>query len=171
MNAKAIFGCGLGIVTLFALGACSTEQKKELGLMKKAPDEFAVVTRAPLSQPPEYTLRPPRPGAGRPNEAPTVERARQTVFGVEDVRPEERSEPTPEFLEKIGVNEADRGIRERLEDENKTYVEENKPVAEKLLFWRNDDEIQGDILDPKEEMERMQQEGDSVPATDELSSE
>ena len=33
------------------------------------PDEFAVVTRAPLSLPPDYGLRPPRPGAARPNEA------------------------------------------------------------------------------------------------------
>ena len=32
------------------------------------PDEFTVVTRAPLSMPPDFTLRPPQPGAARPVE-------------------------------------------------------------------------------------------------------
>jgi len=31
-------------------------------------DEFAVVTKAPLIMPPDYNLRPPRPGAARPQE-------------------------------------------------------------------------------------------------------
>jgi len=42
-------------------GACSS-LKDNLGLEKKAPDEFAVVRNAPLSLPPDYNLRPPKPG-------------------------------------------------------------------------------------------------------------
>lgn len=39
------------------LGACSG-MKKTLGIEKEAPDEFMVMSRAPLSLPPEYNLRP-----------------------------------------------------------------------------------------------------------------
>ena len=35
---------------------------------RSGPDEFGVVSRAPLSQPPDFSLRPPRAGAKRPNE-------------------------------------------------------------------------------------------------------
>ncbi len=66
------------------LGACSQEAKEDLGLAKVAPDEFSVITRAPLSVPPDYTLRPPRPGTSRPMEISTRADARQTVFGVND---------------------------------------------------------------------------------------
>ncbi|MDY4841574.1 MAG: DUF3035 domain-containing protein [Alphaproteobacteria bacterium] len=46
----AVLVCG-------ALTACSAT-KESLGLSKKAPDEFMVSTRAPLSLPPEYNLLP-----------------------------------------------------------------------------------------------------------------
>ena len=46
---------------VLSLSACGGTKEK-LGLTKKAPDEFAVVRRAPLSMPPDYTLRPPTPG-------------------------------------------------------------------------------------------------------------
>lgn len=39
------------------LGACGSV-KKTLGIEKEAPDEFMVMSRAPLSLPPEYDLRP-----------------------------------------------------------------------------------------------------------------
>jgi hypothetical protein len=144
----------LGFVAVIALSACSQDQKEQLGLVKTAPDEFTVVTRAPLSVPPEYSIRPPRPGVARPMETSTREQAKQTLFGVEDVNANQGSQGNPEFLEKVGVSDADPTIRERLTDENRTYVQENKPVAEKLMFW-DDSVVQDDILDPKEELERI----------------
>jgi len=68
------------IATLgLSLQGCS-DPKKALGLGKRSPDEFAVVTRAPLSLPPEYALRPPQPGAQRPQELSPVDAARQSLF-------------------------------------------------------------------------------------------
>jgi hypothetical protein len=52
-----------------------------LGLGKNTPDEFAVVTRAPLSLPPTYDLRPPLPGAPRPQEQRSSDAARQALLG------------------------------------------------------------------------------------------
>ncbi|MBM3559287.1 MAG: DUF3035 domain-containing protein, partial [Alphaproteobacteria bacterium] len=53
----------LAAVLALAVGGCGEDTKRSLGLSKPAPDEFSVVSRAPLSLPPNYTLRPPRPGA------------------------------------------------------------------------------------------------------------
>ena len=65
-----------------AMGACGNI-RGQLGLDKQPPDEFRIVSRPPLSMPPDYALRPPQPGAARPQEASVVDRARQTVFRVE----------------------------------------------------------------------------------------
>lgn len=50
------------IYTAFAavlmLSACSTATKEKLGIAKKAPDEFMVVPKAPLTLPPEYDYNP-----------------------------------------------------------------------------------------------------------------
>ncbi|MEL0015072.1 MAG: DUF3035 domain-containing protein, partial [Rhodospirillales bacterium] len=50
------------VTVLVAMTAGCGSVKDELGLEKKAPDEFTVVRNAPLSLPPNYNLRPPKPG-------------------------------------------------------------------------------------------------------------
>lgn len=50
-----------------------------MGLSPSAPDEFAVESRAPLTIPPEFDLRPPQPGAPRPQEVSAAERARKAI--------------------------------------------------------------------------------------------
>jgi hypothetical protein len=49
-------------------GCEASKLARTFGLSRDAPDEFTVTTRAPLSMPPEFALRPPRPGAPRPQE-------------------------------------------------------------------------------------------------------
>ena len=146
-----------------ALGACSNEAKRNLGLQKDAPDEFSVVTRAPLEVPPEYALRPPRPGAQRPMELAPVEQARQTVFGTQATT---YSEPVKAdtkgakaLLQQAGAAEADPNIRTVLEAEREDLNTVNRPTAEKLMFWRDGDVIEGEPIDPKEEYERLKSEG------------
>ena len=71
-----------------ALAACEGV-KQELGMTKQAPDEFAVVaSKAPLVVPPEFTLRPPRPGAPRPQEPQPAETARNAL--VASAQPDAR---------------------------------------------------------------------------------
>ena len=55
----------LGAVELaltLSLSACDS-LRREAGLTKQPPDEFAVVTKAPLIIPPDFNLHPPAPGA------------------------------------------------------------------------------------------------------------
>ena len=71
--------------------------KEQLGLTRSAPDEFAVVKRAPLEMPPDYALRPPRPGATRPQEQATAEQAREAVFG----QTQEHAQAAPDSAEEF----------------------------------------------------------------------
>ena len=74
-------------VSLIAAGAvlAGCEATKEtLGLTKRSPDEFQVVSRAPLSLPPDYNLRPPTPGAPRPQEGTPRDQAQAAVFNTPD---------------------------------------------------------------------------------------
>jgi hypothetical protein len=53
--------------------------QRAIGMEKVGPDEFAVESRAPLTIPPEFDLRPPQPGAPRPQEATTADQARKVI--------------------------------------------------------------------------------------------
>ena len=64
-------------------GACSGVQE-QFSLTSEPPDEFMVVTRAPLAIPPDYALRPPQPGQARPQEGTATEQARVAVFRADD---------------------------------------------------------------------------------------
>ena len=70
------------IVALAAalLGGCEGTREM-LGMGKTAPDEFAVYSRAPLSMPPNYGLRPPAPGKARPQSEDTRVMARDAMLG------------------------------------------------------------------------------------------
>ncbi|HWT10744.1 MAG TPA: DUF3035 domain-containing protein, partial [Roseomonas sp.] len=58
------------------LPACGDNTSRALGLVRDAPDEFQVTTRAPLSMPPDMTTLPsPTPGSPRPQERSTRQQA------------------------------------------------------------------------------------------------
>ena len=63
------------------MGACENV-KDQLGLNKSSPDEFAVLTRAPLSLPPDYRLRPPEPGAARPQETSVQDQVKAALYNA-----------------------------------------------------------------------------------------
>ena len=71
----------LGVVSLagvLLLAGCS-DFKKSIGLEQGMPDEFAVESRAPLTIPPEFDLRPPTPGAPRPQEKSADQHAKDVM--------------------------------------------------------------------------------------------
>lgn len=63
---------------VLALNACGSINRETLGLDKKAPNEFMVSTKAPLTMPPEADLNPVKP-------APSV----QPKITLENVSKEE----------------------------------------------------------------------------------
>ncbi len=147
--------CIAAALTIGLTGCSGTKEK--LGLTRKAPDEFAVVKRAPLTLPPNYNLRPPEPGAPRPQEQATAAQARQTVFGDqgEQKQPQETSAEEI-FLQEAGADKASDDIRQVVDEESKTAEDKNKPVAKKLLgLAGGDDEPTAQLVDPAKESERL----------------
>ena len=72
---KLIALAGIGLV----LCGC-TAFREALGSAKNPPDEFTVVTKAPLVIPPDFNLRPPQPGAAARNEPNPDILAREALF-------------------------------------------------------------------------------------------
>lgn len=149
-------------ITPFALGACSGA-KEQLGLERSAPDEFAVVKRAPLEMPPSYYLRPPAPGAPRPQEQTTDVQARQTVFGeAQQEQPAEQQAAADGttsseslLLQQAGTGIADPSIRSKVDEETAEMKDYNRPVAEKLLGIGDDGQPYATVVDSKKESERL----------------
>lgn len=69
LMALGLAGCGSGTVA------------ENLGMGKRAPDEFQVVRRAPLVLPPDYNLRPPEPGAPPAQQQDTAAQAEALLVG------------------------------------------------------------------------------------------
>jgi hypothetical protein len=117
--ALATSGCGIG---------------RALGGGKNAPDEFAVTTKAPLVVPPDYALRPPRPGESRPQELSPSERAQQVLLGDQSAEPPTSGEQA--LLQKAGALTADPNIRNLLNAENGGRGEKSQNFANQLMFWQ-----------------------------------
>lgn len=107
------------VLAMVLLSSGCSDVKRSLGLTRNTPDAFAVVRQAPLVVPPDYELRPPRPGAQRPQEISTQERARVTVFGQETERAGNPllSQGEQKLLDKAGAEKADPNIVEALSAE------------------------------------------------------
>ncbi|MGB4107243.1 MAG: DUF3035 domain-containing protein [Alphaproteobacteria bacterium] len=152
MKTKAV---SLLLVAILALGGCSSAKDK-LGLTKKSPDEFAVVKRAPLSMPPNYSLRPPTPGAPRPQEQSPEQEARQTVFGQDDATYETQATGNDAaFLNKAGAVKSDPGIRQKVDSETATLAEQERPVVKRILGMDGQEQAPTSVVNAKEEAERL----------------
>jgi hypothetical protein len=68
----------LGAAT--ALAGCSHTKATGFG-NRNSPNEFAVTRQPPLVIPPDFALRPPRPGAPRPQEVGASAQALAAMFG------------------------------------------------------------------------------------------
>ncbi|MBI3710862.1 MAG: DUF3035 domain-containing protein [Proteobacteria bacterium] len=158
---------GPGIVALLlciglGLSACG-ETRKALGLDKAPPDEFKIVARAPLSLPPDYGLRPPQPGAARPQEASVPQAVRQAVVGsggarrpapgaaVEGVSPGEGA-----LLARVGVNQAEPDIRQTVDREATALAQADETFLDRLIFWRKPEEP-GTVVDAGKETQRLRE--------------
>lgn len=124
---------GLMIVAGVALSGCSST-KNALGLNKVVPDEFRVVTKAPLVVPPDYALRPPAPGAPRPQELQPESAARQALLGQRDAT--NRTAGEQQLVARMGAGQADPLARYVVDDEFGDLTYKEPSFADKVLFWR-----------------------------------
>jgi hypothetical protein len=95
-----VVGC---VAAGLLLSACSN-WKQTLGIEPTSPDEFAVESRAPLTVPPDFNLRPPEPGATRPQETSMANRAQGVLDNAGPGAPGKQETGT---LHYTGTNLAD----------------------------------------------------------------
>ncbi len=119
--------------------------RSSLGLSRTAPDEFSVVTQAPLVLPPDYTLRPPEPGAPPTQQANPERAASEAVFGASLATGPAAGAPVgtgisggpsdieQAFLGRAGAANADPDIRATLNRESGALVEKSSTFAQSVL--------------------------------------
>lgn len=118
------------IAACAAASGCS-QFSQAVGAEKVAPDEFRVVTRAPLSTPPDYGLRPPRPGEVRPAELRVDGQARAAVFGQD--RGAAASPAEKLLVARAGAEAVDPNIRAQVDFEGANIVRKAEGFADRVL--------------------------------------
>lgn len=151
----------LAAAGLVLAGCGSTRQA--LGMAKVVPDEFRVVTKAPLVVPPDYALRPPSPGEPRPQELQPESAARAALLGQRLAA--NRSAGENAFVAQAGANRADPLARYVVDDEFGDLAYKEKSFADRVMFWRKDKpadtqptevaSAEGPAVDPAAEAERL----------------
>jgi hypothetical protein len=136
-----------------------------MGADKTPPDEFRVVTRAPLSLPPDYGLVAPQPGAPRPQETDVRQSARQIVVDREGGGASQKQEAAAlqgrdpgeaAILRRAGIAESDPNIRATVNRESAKMAEADNTFVNSLMFWRDKDEP-GVVVDADKEARRLRE--------------
>jgi hypothetical protein len=154
-----------------ALAGCGGDGglSRTFGLVRDAPDEFTVTTRAPLSMPPDFSLRPPEPGAPRPQELST-QRATEAVLAPQTALAGSTSaeeSPGQEALVNAAGPAAPADIRRKV-DATAAMDAPGQSFTDKLMFWRSPPPP-GVVVDAAKESARLRENaalGESVTAGD-----
>jgi hypothetical protein len=145
------------LIALVAAAAAATSGcasvRQAVGAEKIVPDEFRVVTRAPLVVPPDYALRPPRPGDPRPQELRPDGEARAALFG-QDVGAE-ASEAERLLVARAGADAVDPTIRDQVDFEGANIVHRDQGFADRVLSFGRADAPADVAVDPAEEARRL----------------
>jgi hypothetical protein len=121
------------LLGLLGLAGCQAASNA-LGLSKVTPDEFRVVSKAPLVLPPDYALRPPAPGEPRPQELEPESAAREAMLGQRDAQV--RSDGEKLLVAKAGGDKADPLVRYVVDDQFGAIAHKDKSFADWVLFWK-----------------------------------
>lgn len=141
---------------LLLLSGCSDSLTRTFGLTRDAPDEFTVTTRAPLSMPPDFSLRPPRPGESRPQEQSERQQAEealapQLALGA----PHGDMSPGQQALLAQSGPPAPPDIKTRI-DQDDRMADTDDSFIDKVLYWRKPS-TQNAEVDPEKEAQRLRQ--------------
>jgi hypothetical protein len=126
-----------GIAALAAGASACNSVSEAFGQNKSPPDEFRVVTKAPLVVPSEYALRPPAPGEPRPMELQPESAAEQALIGERGAT--DRDDAEKLLAAKAGAEHADPLIRYVIDDQFGAVAHKDKSFADRVMFWRKGD--------------------------------
>lgn len=159
------------------LASCQGSSVRDaVGLDKSTPDEFRVVSRPPLSVPPQFNLRPPGDTSNvAPNSAPAHVKAQGLILNDGEGNTYELPAPNADtavvpvtvttsgkpdnaesqFLKNAGADVADSSVRRSLEEEkiNRQLEKEESSWWDSIANWDKKEPI----VDAKKESERIKQ--------------
>jgi hypothetical protein len=147
-------------ITVLAVLAAATaasgcaSMNRALGTTRTAPDEFRVVTQAPLTLPPDYSLRPPRPGETRPQELQPSDNARAALFG-QQIAPN-ASQGERSLVSSAGAEAVDPSIRDQVDYEGQGIVRRNEGFVNRLLSFGGSDAAPTAPLNAEQEAARLE---------------
>ena len=152
------------VACAIALGGCTSDfaerggLRSAMGLTSNAPDEFLVVSKAPLVMPPDVHLRPPRPGTAPAGQQDPRSLARSSVTGsVAPAVPQGASAGEQAILARANASQADPNVREQL------LREEGAAMADQKVLDRILGRTPGaDTIDPYDEAERLRRQSGQV---------
>lgn len=163
MTARAIsLLCAMLAVATLPLGGCDSFNRA-IGKTRVIPDEFQVVSNAPLAIPPDYALRPPRIGGGRDQEQSPTDQARESVFRAGDQQQATlpppvtaRSEGEADLLRETGAVNTSADIRQQVDADPKEGVPFERSLVDKLVFWEGPKTPPSSaVINPTEETSRL----------------
>jgi hypothetical protein len=131
---------------------------------KFSPDEFSVITRAPLSVPRDFDLKAPQPGALRPQEVTPRNQAKQAVLGqrpnpslpVESENKLAGSRGVMIILRDTGGLKAPSDIRQTINNEADNRITSRVGITDKILFWESK-ELYEVVVHPLKEAHRIKE--------------
>jgi len=121
-----------------ALSACDSI-RESAGIGKDTPDEFAVVTKAPLVIPPDFNLHPPAPGAAAANQVEPTQAAQSALFSADPATvaaslPANMSNGERFLLANARVQDADPAIRQEIAADAGNLRSSDDSFTDSLLF-------------------------------------
>jgi len=153
---KHVKTIALALAATIALTGCDGA-RKALTQTKAAPDEFAVYTRAPLTMPPDYGLRPPSSDKDKVRAADDPQAvAKRVMLGGREAQAKPIQAATPgttALLARAGAHQAEPDIRLTVNRETTVFAEEDQTFMESLMFEPDPT----DVIEPKGEMKRIQE--------------
>jgi hypothetical protein len=140
------------------LAGCSSDLSRSFGLVRDAPDEYTVTTQTPLSMPPEYNIRPPAPGAPRPQQLSTQQQAEQALVPQTALTgvPTGQASPGQAALVQAAGPTPPANIRAAVNGEAAAEAQQSQGFVDSLMFWRTPPPP-GIVVDPQKEAQRIRE--------------
>lgn len=164
-------------LALLLLAACGGDLKDSLGLTHRAPDEYRVYSRPPLSVPPDFNLQAPGNGsAAGLNQA--ADQAHSALLGTAPQAPISATPASPfvnlsatatqpvtssslpsasdaKFLSDAGATQADPHVRSKIQDEADTAL-----TTKDSSYLITPSTTTEPVIDPAKEANRIKQDKD-----------
>ena len=135
--------------------ACSS------GNAVRGPDEFRVVTKAPLVVPPDFNLRPPAVGQALPTEVTDGGTGTRVAFGMTLGQNASLSERA--LVAAANANAVNPIVRSQVDFEEARIVRKGSEASDRIMFWRKDgSEQSGDTATGGQPVEISRGSGDRL---------